>query len=182
MKCPYCAEEIQDQAKKCRYCGEWLVERPKQNTALNVAIEKTTAVAKRSGTFVSTLGDRWWAIPAFLCIVVFVVGVSLFSVLHNPLRGEWVSQKDGSVLVLEYDTGYIIKARLQDRANVRRFSWSAAGGRISLSPLSGGGNQTSMAFQLTNNDNTLTLSDIQFGEGTNLQTISGEDTLDRRQR
>lgn len=35
--CPYCAEQIQEDALKCRYCGEWLDGRPRTGSAANFA-------------------------------------------------------------------------------------------------------------------------------------------------
>ena len=35
--CPYCAENIQNEAVKCRYCGEWLDGRPRTDAAPQAA-------------------------------------------------------------------------------------------------------------------------------------------------
>lgn len=34
-KCPFCAEEIQEDAKKCRYCGEWLTHNETETISQN---------------------------------------------------------------------------------------------------------------------------------------------------
>ncbi len=68
-KCPYCAEDILVEAKKCKHCGEFL------DNSLKPEIKgATTKVIAKEGCFLQTLNTG--------CIIIFIILGGIFLGLY----------------------------------------------------------------------------------------------------
>lgn len=79
-KCPYCVEEVQDDAKKCKHCGEWFIKDKNKVGAEEVESIQRTEIKENKQKNLKGL-NGWLLLPGLgLFISLFTLPYTIISV------------------------------------------------------------------------------------------------------
>ncbi|MCX5634738.1 MAG: hypothetical protein NTW55_02695 [Planctomycetota bacterium] len=97
-KCPFCTEEIQSEAVKCKFCGEWLKD-TKHNGLFETDME---ALNVSDGLKQKEMDDSWLGTTIFFWLVVSIIigvllhpiaGIALFVICLIWRTNKWIPKK-----------------------------------------------------------------------------------------